>query len=289
MKVLVIGGSRFVGPLLVGLLLKHRHNVTVFNRGNMTTEYPGEVKFVRGDRDEGFGLREKFDAVVDMCAYKGKQTETALRGLKFDFFLNFGTAAAYKQSEVFPLTEDSPIGIWPAWGEYNKGKVECEEVLGKSRIKYATIRPVYVLGPKNYCDRENFIYSRIRNSKPIIIPGNGQALNQFVFADEVAKAIILLVEKNIQGAFNVAGDEYITLVGLVRVMAEVLGKKARVRFNLEADGVRFREEEFPFSNENLVVSNKKIKKLGITFTPLADGLRRDYASYYSEKIGPVLL
>ncbi len=284
MNILIIGGSRFVGPHVIALLLKNKHRLTVFNRGTINFEYPPGVRFIKGDRENGFGLNEKFDAVIDMCAYVGLQTRLAIKDLKFDYFLNFGTVASYQKTEVFPLTEESPIGDWPSFGDYNKGKVECERVLEESGIKYGTIRPVYILGPKNYCDRENFIYSRIKKGMPLTLPGNGLGLAQFVFVDEVARAIATLVEGRVQGAFNIVGDEEITLVGLVEEMGKIVGKKPIINFNPNAIGINFREEEFPFDNENLIASNNKIKKQGIEFIPLIEGLRRDYKNFYKATI-----
>ncbi len=284
MKILIIGGSRFVGPFVVKLLLKNRHNLTIFNRGTIKTKYPARVRYIQGDRDKGFGIKERFDVVIDMCAYTGKQTERALKELRFDYFLDFSTIAAYEKTELFPITEDYPIGNWPSWGEYNKGKAQCEMVLAKSNIKYASIRPTYILGPKNYCDRENFIYSRIKKNLPLILPGNGLGVVQFVFVDEVAQVIANLAEKKITGNYNVVGDQAITLYGLVQEMAKIVNKKPIIKFNPKAIGDNYKEEEFPFDNENFIASNAKIKKLGFKFKPLVEGLRKDYNSFYRKTI-----
>lgn len=280
MKILIIGGSRFVGPILVTKLLAAQHDVTIFNRGLVNADYPEGVTFIKGDRDEGFGVDQHFDAVIDMCAYTGAQTQKALDELSYDFFLHFGSVASYKKSEIFPLTEDSPSGDWPFMGDYNKGKVECENVLASSGKKYASIRPTYILGPNNYLDREAFIYSRINKGETVVLPGNGQALTQYVFADDVAAIIVLLVEKQAEGAYNCVGDELITVKGLTKAMAELVGKPVQITYNPKADGENHVEEEFPFANENLVCSNQKIKRLGFTFTPLLSGLKDDYESYY---------
>ncbi|KKT58461.1 MAG: NAD-dependent epimerase/dehydratase [Candidatus Gottesmanbacteria bacterium GW2011_GWA1_44_24b] len=122
MKILIIGGSRFVGPHLVKLLIARKHTITVFNRGVISTKYPKGVTFIKGDRDKGFYVKEKFDAVIDTCAYVGSQTSRAIKELKFDYFLNFGTVASYQKTEIFPLTEESPIGDWPSFGDYNKAR-----------------------------------------------------------------------------------------------------------------------------------------------------------------------
>ncbi len=79
-----------MGPHIVNDLLRRGHQITVFNRGRIKTDYPAGARFIKGDRNEGFNLKERFDAVIDMCAYQGWQTEKAIRELDFDFFINFG-------------------------------------------------------------------------------------------------------------------------------------------------------------------------------------------------------
>src|SRR3989344_1494993 len=283
MKILIIGGSRFVGPLIVDKLVSKGHDVTLFNRGRIKSSYKN-IKFIQGDRKEGFDIDDHFDVVIDTCAYKGIHIQKAIAELNFDYYLNFGTAASYKKSKVFPLNEESEIGDWPYWGDYNKGKVECEEVLRQSGIKFSTIRPVYILGANNYVDSEKFIYSRINNGEEIILPGNGQALIQFVFAEDVANSIVFLAENNIEGEFNCCGDEVITLNGLIDEMGKIVGVKPLVKYNPHTDGEKHDINEFPFANENFFCTNDKIKNFGIKFTSLTNGLKNDYENYYKKII-----
>jgi len=281
MDILLIGGSRFVGPLVIGELLKRGHKVTVFNRGHIAQSYPEKVHFIKGDRENSFGaLKNRFNAVIDMCAYNGEHTRRALAEIHFDFFVHFSTVAVYKKTETFPLTEESPLGNWPVWGRYNKGKVECEEELKKSGVKYASLRPVYILGPKNYIDRERFIYGKLKQGDPIIIPGNGQAPVQCVSSFDVARVLTFLAEEQIEGAFNSAADEVITLKHLVKEMANTAGQVPIIRYNPETDGEKFNPLEFPFANEPMAVSNEKLKSRGISFKPLLQLLKEDYEEYY---------
>lgn len=282
MRILIIGGSRFVGPLLIKKLVDNKHQVTVFNRGQIQTKYPDSVTFIKGDRDGGFKIDQHFDVVIDTCAYNGKQTQTALDQLSYDFFVHFGTVASYQVTNVFPLTEESPTGYWAFMGEYGKGKVECEQVLAASGKKYATLRPNYILGAANYCDRENFIYTRINAGEPLVLPGNGQALCQFVFAQDVAAALVLLAEQKAEGAFNCSGDEMVTIEGLVKMMVKLVEKEPVIKFNPAADRENHDEAEFPFANENMVCDNQKLKDLGFSYTPLQQGLKDDFESYYSK-------
>lgn len=283
MKILIIGGSRFVGPLIVERLLKKKHEITVFNRGKIQSSYK-DVKFIQGDRRDGFKIKDKFDVVIDTCAYKGEHIQKAINELKFDHYLNFSTAAVYKKTTKFPLTEEFEIGDWPYWGDYNTGKVECENVLKENKVKHCNLRPVYILGKNNYVDRERFIYSKIKSKETLILPGDGEAKIQFVFADDVANSIVLLCENKIQGNFNCCGDEIITLKELVKIMGKIVGINPSIKSNPDTDGENHDESEFPFANETFYCRNDRLKRLGIKFIHLLNGLREDYNNYYKNVI-----
>ena len=280
MKILIIGGSRFVGPVLVKKLLAAKHEVTIFNRGQVTAEYSDGVTFIKGDRNESLTIDGHFDTVIDMCAYTGEQTQKALDELSYDFFLHFGSVASYQSSEIFPITEESPTGFWPAMGDYGKGKVECEEVLARSGKKYATIRPSYILGAGNYLDRESFIYRHVNEGRAIVLPGDGQGVVSYAFVDDVAEVLAVLAENQREGAYNCAGDEYITNKGLVEYMASLVGKEAIVEYGPETSREEALGEKFPFGNHNMIFSNQKIKDLGVTLTPLLKGIEADFNSHY---------
>lgn len=285
-KVLITGGSRFVGPYLVDIILKDEHDLTIFNRGNFSSERPN-VKYIKGDRNDGFTALsdQHFDIVFDTCAYNGVQTQMVLDQINFNFLVHFGTMASYAEPTIFPVKEDSPIGIWPTMGDYGKGKAECEKVLASSSKDYASLRPTYVLGPKNYCDRENFIYKKLIAGEVIKIPGNGTCLNQFVFADEVANCLYLLGKNKIKGVYNCGGDEYISLLNLVKEMAKISKTEPKIEFDMTHDGSNLDESLFPFSNENFLIDNQLIRKtLNITFEPLLPRLKKDWEEYYKDNL-----
>lgn len=280
MDILVIGGTRFIGPVLVEELLRHKHSVSLFNRGTNPRIFSSPVTEYRGDREQGFGIEKKFDAVIDLCAYNGEQSKRALAELTCDYFLHISSAAAYATPTIFPLREDSPIGLWPQWGNYNKNKVDAEKIVSASNMPHAIVRPVFILGKDNYCSREQFIYSHLKSQTPIRIPGNGEAIIQFVFVQDVARAIVSLVESKITGAFNCGGDEAVTLNALVKSMAKIASIDPIIEYNPQADQENFNEAEFPFSNSNFFCDSAKLKALGISFTPLLTGLEDDYQTYY---------
>lgn len=281
--VLVIGGSRFVGPYLLELLTKSGANVTVFNRGLVTTKYQN-VSFVQGDRHTDFNLlkSKKFDVVYDMCAYRGQHTEKLLQEIQFDFLVHFGTVASYQLPITYPIRETHPQGVW-FWGEYGSGKAECENILQKSGKKYASLRPTYILGANNYMNRERFIYDKLLKDQKFLVPGNGRALTQFVFVDEVAKSLFALGENKTEGAFNCVGDEYISLVTLLEEMGKIVGKSPQIEFDETHDRGAWDDAVFPFANENFLFDNAKISDQGIKFSPLIERLKKDWDEWYSKK------
>lgn len=285
-QILIIGGSRFVGPYLLDLLLQDDNEITIFNRGNFSTNYTN-AKFIQGDRNSGFSALSglHFDTVYDTCSYNGNQTKLLVDQVDFDFLVHFGTMASYEYTNLFPVKENQPQGIWPTMGDYGKGKAECEFLLASSGKKFASLRPTYVLGPKNYCDRENFIYKKLVDGETIKIPGNGSCLTQFVFANEVANCLYLLGKNKISGVYNCGGDEYISLIDLVREMAKISGTEAKIEIDMEHDGSNLDEALFPFSNENFIIDNQLIKKtLNISFESLLPRLKKDWREYYQNNL-----
>ena len=103
MNILIIGGSRFVGPLLVSKLLKKGHKITIFNRGKIKSSYEKEIKFIQGNRNDGFNIKDNFNVVIDMCAYNGLHTEKAISELNFDFYLLVLHALCNMASFLFSL------------------------------------------------------------------------------------------------------------------------------------------------------------------------------------------
>lgn len=272
-----------MGPHIIKELLKNDHDITVFNRGRTSLAENLNIKHIKGDRNMGIDIKESFDIVIDTCAYTGDQTARAINELSFNYYLHISTASVYRKPEIFPLKEDaSPIGVWPAWGDYNKGKVECERILEKSGLNYAIVRPVYILGAKSHLPRESYIYVKLKGGEELILPGNGEAIIQFVFVQDVARMVSLLVENKITGIYNCAGDDLITLNGLVNEMSKFIGINAKIKYDFLADDINYNIAEFPFANINFFCSNDKIKELGMEFTPLLKGLKNDYKNYYSK-------
>ena len=111
MNVLVVGGTRFNGRHLVLGLIKKRHNVTIFNRGQTDAEIPPEVHRLYGDRKNHQQLREalgqeEYDCVIDMSAYVVDDVTSVMEILKGQagHYIFVSTANVYAPSEIYPIT-----------------------------------------------------------------------------------------------------------------------------------------------------------------------------------------
>ena len=140
MKILVMGGSRFMGLATVRELLAHGHSVTVLNRGTRAVEWPGPVTELRGDRNDPQALRQlnglAFDGVIDLSAYTGEQTRLLLAapGMKdVPRWVHCSSGAVYAPQPILPWKENGAMGPWSLWGQYAIDKLDGERSLQTRR------------------------------------------------------------------------------------------------------------------------------------------------------------
>ncbi len=234
MKVLIIGGSVFVGKAITRKFIKREDDVYVLNRGNHAI-LKG-AKLLKADRNNAEEMQAAlegyaFDLVIDNSAYERVQTEIAYDVLKgrVNRYIHISTSAVYLHSEVLPYREDFKRGASKYWGSYSKNKYEIEEFLfEKHRLEgfpVTILRPFYLYGTENNIYREKYVFSRLLNNRPVLVAGMGTAVVQFGHVDDLAEAVSLIAnnDKCIGQAYNVSGEEYVSLKGWVDMCAEALG------------------------------------------------------------------
>lgn len=279
MRILLMGGSRFMGPAIVDHLVRDGHELVVFNRGTRPLGRP-DVAELRGDRNRPqdlaqLGSQPPFDAVIDQSGYTGEQTALLLDVVgETPLWLHCSSGAIYAPQLTFPWSESDPQGPWSIWGSYGQEKLACETQLQNRHDRLATVvlRLPYVLGPGNYAPREEFVFNRLLDDAPILLPGDGQALVQFVNIDQVAyafgAALRYATEHPGWHAFNIAGPRAVTsLRGFVTLCEEVAGRSARIvptEEDVIVDGV-FNPAEafFPFPNQPYVLDLDKAREVGV--------------------------
>ncbi|MFZ0408947.1 MAG: NAD-dependent epimerase/dehydratase family protein [Cyanobium sp.] len=226
MKILVMGGTRFVGRPLVAHLLGAGHELTLFTRGRQPL--PEGVEHLVGDRGSEEGLMaldgRRFDVIVDSS---GRSLEDSRRviertGAPAHRFVYVSSAGAYADSELWPLDEDSPTD--PA--SRHAGKAETETWLRQQHIPFTSFRPTYIVGPGNYNPVESWFFDRIVHGRPVPLPGDGSTITQLGHVADLAAAMARCIEVDAAAnrIYNCSGAKGVTFRGLVAAAARACGQ-----------------------------------------------------------------
>lgn len=228
MRILIMGGTRFIGVYLTKVLVEQGHEVVLFNRGNNPAPVEG-VSQIQGDRKDASQLKEKlsgesFDAIFDNNGRELSDTQPLVEIFqdKVKHFVYVSSAGVYLKTPQMPHIEGDPVDP----KSRHKGKHHTEAYLAESGIPWTSIRPVYIYGPQNYNDLEAWFFDRIARDRPIPIPGNGQYLTQLGHIQDLAVAMakVLGNETAIGKIYNISGDRYVTFDGLAYACGEAAGK-----------------------------------------------------------------
>lgn len=302
MRVLVVGGTEFISLALVRALLRDGHAVTVLNRGRRRDRLPPTVELRACDRKDHAALRAalagtRFDAVYDVAYAPTTGEDVAALvdalapGLPHILFVS--TCRVYDHALPIPYNETTPRGYY--WGEYARHKIAGEDALLERHrtrgLPVTIVRPTHVLGPLNTRDNETFFFDRIARGRPVLVPADGCWLRQFGHVEDLADALAAMLgnPRAFGQAYNVTGEECVTQVGFVEVIAEVLERGVEFRHFDPAMLARF-EKPGPVFGQNLVydchavhTTSKLRADLGIRprYT-LASGLRQTWDWYRKE-------
>jgi 2'-hydroxyisoflavone reductase len=222
MRLLVLGGTWFLGRAVVGAALGQGHAVTVFHRG-YTSDPPG-AEIVHGDREQladlhGLAEAGPWDAVVDVPGVIPAQVRDAARILHpvADRYVFVSTVSAYRHWPAEPVSERSPLhdgdpdadpGSWE-WGTgvYGPLKAGAEGAIAREYPpdRMVILRPGVILGPFEYGGRLTGWLRRAAEGGRILAPGGPGDPVRPVDVRDVAAFILTLLSMGTSGIFNVAG------------------------------------------------------------------------------------
>lgn len=239
MHVLVIGGTLFIGRCLVSALLKAGHDVTIVHR-KPGHELGKRVREIIADRNDpenfkaavaGHRFEVVFDNVYDwQRGTTAAQVESTARAFndRLIRYVFMSSVAAYgdglNHHEGDALAPDNHPDA------YVRNKAMSERALfrmhQRNGFPVVTLRPPYIYGPGNPYYREAFFWDRLRDSRPIILPGDGRRLMQFVHVRDLVDAALHTIEEShaVGHSFNIANPRPITQLDLVHLFAQVAGK-----------------------------------------------------------------
>jgi 2'-hydroxyisoflavone reductase len=220
MRLLVIGGTRFVGRYVVEAALARGHDVTLLHRGRTGVDLFDEAEHLLADRDDPAALTSvlagrEFDATVDVCGYVPRQVRMLAEALggRGGHHVYVSSVSAYADPDGPGADESSPLAVLEdettedVMAAYGGLKAVCERVAGElyGAEGLTVIRPTYVIGPFDPTGRFTRWVDRIRHGGDVLAPGPAEAPVQVVDGRDQAELMVDLAEKGRAGAFNTIG------------------------------------------------------------------------------------
>lgn len=219
MKILLLGGFRFVGWHLIQAGLQAGHEITVFNRGSLPSSAFPEVELLIGDRDSQLDRlkNREWDAVIDTSGYVPRIVRSSVELLAncVKHYTFVSSISVYKGSmELELIDEQAPVlsledkDSEDVSQHYGAMKAICEEEVnrimpGRSLI----IRPGLIVGARDYTDRFTYWPKRIAQGGEVLVPTPRDRRLQFIDVRDLAEWTIRMVEKQVTGTYNVTGQD----------------------------------------------------------------------------------
>jgi nucleoside-diphosphate-sugar epimerase len=304
MKVLILGGTGFVGHLLAWRLVASGHRVTLFHRGTRTAPFADRVETLLGDRTTGvlpsLIKGRDFDATVDFGAYTAGDVEPLLDTVArtaLGHYVLISTGQVYLVREGCPKPAretdyDGPVMPRPAsesdagqW-DYGTGKRACEDLVSHERSHATRVRIPMVNGPRDSQRRVESYLWRLLDGAEVLLPDGGAQPMRHVYSEDVARALAAMLgdERTFGQAYNLAQDETPTLREVLERMAWRVGAPAKLvavsAAAIEAEGLALRQVS-PFSARwmsDLDATRAKVE-LGFVHTPLWEYLDRTVSAF----------
>jgi len=231
-KILILGGTNFLGPAVVTAALARGHVLTLFNRGKTNPGLFPEVEKLHGQRrrprpdkpkDPAQDLKalegRKWDAVVDTSAYYTGEVEDMCKVLAGNVgqYVFISSLSVYKTLEVdaTPVDEQSPLcecadkytqEMGANYANYGALKRYCEEAASAAFPGKATlVRPGYIVGPGDPTDRFTYWPARFVRGGECLAPGTPDNDLQFIDVRDLGEWIVHLIEQGIAGPLNAVG------------------------------------------------------------------------------------
>jgi 2'-hydroxyisoflavone reductase len=307
MRLLILGGTLFVGRHLVEAALARGHEVTLFNRGQRNPELFPEVEKLRGDRDGNLdALRGRsWDAVVDTSGYVPRLVRDSA-GLLADavrLYVFVSTVSVYADFSR-PSDEDSPLATTADetveevnGGTYGPLKALCERAAEEAMPgRVFVVRPGLIVGPHDPTVRFSYWTARVARGGEVLAPGNPATPIQFIDARDLAGWTLQMIEGDRAGVYNAAGPDYVLTMGrFLEECRAASGSDARLtwvgeQFLLERGVEPWGElplwiPESSESHRYFIRTNiDRALDAGLTFRPLAETVR-DTLAWQREREG----
>lgn len=288
MKLLMIGGTVFLGRHTVEAALAQGHTVTLFNRGQHNPDLFPDVEKIHGDRNadlKALNGRE-WDAVIDFCGYVPREVSTLAQVLapSVKQYVFISSVSVYAELDKVPdLDENAPVGklgdetTETVTGEtYGPLKALCEQAAEQAFPGRALIiRPGLIVGPNDPSDRFTYWPVRVARGGPVLVPGNPNWETQVIDVRDLAEWTVQLVEQGAMGVFNATGPAKPLHFGDVIETSKSVSQSdatwvwAEEKWLLDAGVEPWMGLPLWLGGDDMSANIEKAKAAGLTFRPLA--------------------
>lgn len=297
-KILITGGTGMVGMSLCKMLLKKNAEVTLVSLDDVKVELKNTIFIKKDLRDFKNCLEvcKNKDFVFHLAGVKGSPDVALKKPASFfvpTILFNTNLLEAARQSDVSHILYTSTIGVyapaekfhedsvWDTFPSKNDWYSGWAKRLGELQLEaynqqynyknYSIIRPANIYGPYDNFDQNNAmvipsLINRALSSKDeLIVWGDGSQVRDFVFSDDVARAMILAVEKKINVPLNVGSGRGVTIKKLVEsIVANIPNRKLKITWDTSK----------PSGDKIRIMNTERIKSYGFECkTNLSDGIR----------------
>ncbi len=214
MRILILGGTRFIGPHVVRHAKEGGHELTLFNRGKTDPEAFPDCEQLRGDRESGDVdalTTGEWDAVIDTCAFYPRVVDEALTALqgRARHYLIVSTISVYDPFDPEGFDEDARLAVTdrPEAEEvtpenYGALKVLCERAAKRFEGGVTIVRPGLVAGPGDTTDRFTYWPVKFDAQEEVLVPGTPDDPIQYIDVRDLAEFMVGLVASSTEGVFN---------------------------------------------------------------------------------------
>lgn len=312
LKILILGGTSFLGPHQIAYALGRGHSISTFTRGKTKPTVHQDlfdlVESLIGDREDNLEALKgrSWDAVIDNSGYKVQWTRDTANLLKDNcgIYLYTSSTGVYYPYLGDSISEKTSTVLTVPSGATEEEKYEYDYGVMKAGSEIAAmdafgakrtiaVRPTYMMGPGDKTDRFTYWPVRLKKGGEILVPGKPDDLVQYIDVRDVAEWMIRLIEQKNSGTFNAVGPASAT--GMIQFVYGV-----HAAYNSKASFVSIPDYDFlnkqnvPYSipwvmptndhygtsriSNNFAVSN------GLTYRPLAESCREITDWWYSDVV-----
>ena len=238
-RILVLGGTGFIGPHIVEAAQRRGLQVTLFNRGKTNPQLFPDVEKLHGDRNVDLAVLtgRHWDAVVDTSGYFPRQVRLALTATKgaIGQYVFISSVSVYKDLSK-PLDETAPLATLSdptiekvTEESYGGLKALCEQAVQEGLPGRATIiRPGYIVGPRDSSDRFTYWPVRVSRGGEVLAPGTAADPIQVIDGRDLGDWVVTMVEGGHAGIYNATGPKArLTMGELLTMCKQVTRSDAR--------------------------------------------------------------